>query len=62
VLNNAFVNRNVPVPLRVQAIGDTIIYFDTKHGVALWDGSDWTWIEIPKELLTRDFKGLIPLP
>ncbi|TWB09252.1 hypothetical protein FBZ99_11542 [Rhizobium sp. ERR 1071] len=62
VLDNAFVNRNVPVPLRVQAIGDRIIYFDAKHGVAHWDGDSWTWIQIPKELLKRDFQGLIPLP
>ena len=62
VLNNAFINRNVPVPLRVQAVDNRITYFDAKHGVAHWDGNSWNWTEIPKELLKRDFKGLISLP
>ena len=62
VLNNALINRNVPVPLRVQAVDNRITYFDAKHGVAHWDGNSWNWTEIPKELFKRDFKGLISLP
>lgn len=58
VLNASSINQNVPDPLKIQAFGDRLIYFDRKHGVALWDGRRWMWIEIPPELLNREFKGL----
>jgi hypothetical protein len=57
-LNSPWINGNVPTPLKNQAFGDTLIYFDRKHGVARWDGSAWTWFELPRELLERDFKRL----
>ena len=47
------VNKNVPNPLKVQAIGDTLYYFDRKHGVQTYDGAEWTAIEIPAALLKR---------
>ena len=53
-----FVNRNVPTPLKVQAVGDLLFYFDYKHGVHRFDGENWEQIVIPPELLERDFKGL----
>ncbi|ANL69596.1 hypothetical protein AMC82_PD00637 (plasmid) [Rhizobium phaseoli] len=52
------INRNIPNPLKVQAVDDVLYYFDTKHGVQTFDGERWTEIEIPHELLERDFKGL----
>lgn len=53
-----FINKNVPTPLKVQAIDDVMFYFDYKHGVHRWDGENWEEIVIPPELLKRDFKGL----
>lgn len=52
------INRNVPTPLRIQGLADMLMYFDYKHGVCRWDGKTWDWIDIPKELLERDFRGL----
>lgn len=54
------INRNIPTPIKVQAVDDILYYFDAKHGVHSFDGEDWTEIEIPSELLQRDFKGLPP--
>lgn len=56
VMNSPSINQNVPVPLKIQAFGNMLVYFDRKHGVARWDGTDWKWVEIPPELLERDFK------
>ncbi|MBB4217795.1 hypothetical protein FHT79_005013 [Rhizobium sp. BK212] len=56
------INRNIPNPLKVQAVDDVLYYFDSKHGVHTFDGDRWTEIEIPPELLERDFKGLPPKP
>lgn len=47
------VNKNVPNPLKVQAIGDTLYYFDRKHGVQIYDGAEWKSITIPAGLLKR---------
>jgi hypothetical protein len=58
VLNSSSWNKNVPVPLAIQAFGDTLIYFDRKHGVARLNGDRWVWAEIPPALLERDFIGL----
>lgn len=52
------INQNVPNPLRVQAIGDVLMYFDRKHGICRWDGNIWDWVEIPAGLLEREFRGL----
>ncbi|WP_274354344.1 hypothetical protein [Roseinatronobacter alkalisoli] len=60
-LNDPFLNRNTPTPLRIQTVGDVMFYFDYKHGVCRWDGKTWDWIDIPPALLERDFKGL-PTP
>lgn len=57
-LNSRSINQNVPVPLKIQTFGNTLIYFDRKHGVASWDGNRWNWIAIPSELLEREFRGL----
>lgn len=57
VLNSPSINQNVPVPLKIQAFGDTLVYFDRKHGVARWNGEQWAWVEMPPELLERDFGG-----
>lgn len=57
-LGSPSINDNVPTPLKIQAFGNTLVYFDRKHGVSRWDGSRWTWFELPRELLERDFKGL----
>ena len=54
------INRNIPNPLKVQAVDDVLYYFDSKHGVHTFDGDRWTDIEIPPELLERDFKGVPP--
>ncbi|MEO3999633.1 hypothetical protein [Mesorhizobium sp. CAU 1732] len=51
------INPNVPVPLKVQAVADVLYYFDAKHGVQIRDGSGWRGIQIPHELLEREFKG-----
>ncbi|MGO8073127.1 hypothetical protein AB9F41_11515, partial [Rhizobium leguminosarum] len=56
------INRNIPNPLKVQAVDNDLYYFDSKHGVHTFDGDRWTEIEIPPELLERDFKGLSPKP
>jgi hypothetical protein len=50
--------RAPPTPLKVQAFESTLVYFDVKQGVHRFDGSTWTKIEIPSELLQRSFKGL----
>ena len=55
-----FINRNVPTPLKVQAVDDVLFYFDYKHGVHRYDGENWEEIVIPPELLEREFKGLPP--
>jgi hypothetical protein len=52
------INRNIPNPVKVQAVEDILYYFDSKHGVHTFDGDSWTEIEIPPELLEREFKGL----
>lgn len=52
------VNKNVPNPVKVQAVDDILFYFDSKHGIHTFDGGHWTQIEIPPELLEREFKGL----
>lgn len=52
------INRNVPTPFSVQGVDGALMYFDYKHGVCRWDGETWDWIDIPQELLVRDFKGL----
>lgn len=57
-LNSQSINDNVPTPLKIQAFGSTLVYFDRKHGVARWDGARWEWFELPPELLERHFKGL----
>ncbi|OWV80475.1 hypothetical protein ATY78_07255 [Rhizobium sp. R635] len=54
------INRNIPNPLKVHAVDDVLYYFDFKHGVHTFDGDRWTEIEIPPELLERDFNGLPP--
>lgn len=56
------INRNIPNPLKVQAVDGVLYYFDTKHGVHTFDGERWTEIEIPPELLEREFKGLSSKP
>jgi hypothetical protein len=50
---NPTINKNVPNPLKVQAIGNTLYYFDKKHGVQTFDGNEWTAITIPAALLKR---------
>ena len=50
--------RAPPNPFKVQAFDRTLIYFDYKQGVHRYDGSAWTRIDIPPELLQRQFKGL----
>lgn len=57
-LNLPEINRNTPNPLRIQGVGDILIYFDLKHGVCRWDGETWDWVDIPDALLEREFKGL----
>lgn len=57
-LNTPNINRNTPGPLKLQSLGDIIMYFDYKHGVCRWDGNVWDWVDIPEGLLARDFKGL----
>lgn len=52
------INKNVPNPVKVQAVDDILFYFDSKHGVQTFDGREWTEIEIPAELLERKFKGI----
>ena len=47
-----------PNPFRVQAIGDMMFYFDYKQGVHRYDGTTWTPIPIPLDLLKRTFTGL----
>ncbi len=51
------INNGIPTPLGLQAIDEVMFYFDYKHGVCRWDGETWDWIDIPQELLVRDFKG-----
>jgi hypothetical protein len=52
------INKGVPTPLKVQVVDGVMFYFDYKHGVCRWDGESWDWIDIPPELLKRDFTGL----
>jgi hypothetical protein len=54
------INQNTPTPIKVQAVDDILYYFDAKHGVHSFDGDRWTEIEIPPELLRREFKGQPP--
>ncbi|PDT80130.1 hypothetical protein [Sinorhizobium sp. BJ1] len=54
------INRNIPNPIKIQAVDDVLYYFDSKHGVHSFDGNRWTEIEVPSELLEREFKGLPP--
>ncbi len=56
------VNKNIPTPIKVQTVDDMLYYFDAKHGVHSFDGERWTEIDIPSELLQRDFKGLSSKP
>ncbi|WP_411237220.1 hypothetical protein [Marivita sp. S0852] len=58
-LNDPFRNRDTPAPMKVQAVGDIMFYFDHKHGVCRWDGQTWDWIYVPPELLEQDFSGLL---
>lgn len=61
-LNDPFRNQNTPTPMKLQTVGTgddaVMFYFDYKHGVCRWDGETWDWIDIPPELLKREFKGL----
>ncbi|MBB3953044.1 hypothetical protein [Aureimonas jatrophae] len=50
------VDSGVPSPLKVQAVGDFLFYFDAKHGVRLWDGDSWEAVRVPPELLRREFR------
>ncbi|WP_299971756.1 hypothetical protein [uncultured Roseobacter sp.] len=52
------INGGVPNPMALQTVGDTMFYFDYKHGVCRWDGTTWDWVDIPPELLEREFSGL----
>lgn len=52
------INKSIPTPLKVQAVDDTLYYFDSKHGVYTFNGRDWTAIDVPRELLQREFRGL----
>lgn len=47
------INKNVPNPLSVQTVGNTLYFFDRKHGVQTFDGAEWTAIPIPATLLKR---------
>lgn len=58
-LNDPFRNRNTPTPIKLQTVGGVLFYFDYKLGVCRWDGRSWDWINIPEELLERDFKELM---
>ncbi|MGV1755265.1 hypothetical protein [Agrobacterium sp. CG674] len=51
------INKSIPTPLKVQAVGDILYYFDSKHGIQTFDGNDWKAVEVPQELLEREFKG-----
>ena len=61
-LNDPSINQNTPTPMKLQTVGEgdgaVMFYFDYKHGVCRWDGESWDWIEIPPELLEREFSGL----
>ena len=51
--------KGVPLPLKIQAFGDEMVYVDYNLGIYIWDGEDeWTHIPIPSEILERDFKGV----
>lgn len=52
------INGGVPNPMALQTVDDMMFYFDYKHGVCRWDGKTWDWIDIPEELLEREFAGL----
>ncbi|UXT44574.1 hypothetical protein FY137_22940 [Agrobacterium tumefaciens] len=52
------INKNVPTPVKVQAVDDILYYFDSKHGIHTFDGDRWRQIEVPPALLAREFKGL----
>ncbi len=47
------INKDVPTPLKVQSVGNTLYYFDSKHGIQTFDGTDWSPIEVPQKLLER---------
>lgn len=47
------INKNVPNPLKIQTVRNTLYYFDRKHGVQIFDGADWIAIDIPAALLKR---------
>lgn len=52
------INNGVPTPVALAGYPEGMLYFDYKHGVCKWDGTNWDWLEIPSELLQRNFKGL----
>ncbi len=47
-----------PTPFKVQAIDNTLFYFDYKQGIHRFDGTSWEVVPVPPELLQRNFKGL----
>ena len=51
---------SVPTPVKVQAVGDVMFYFDYANHIHRWDGKDWEEIVIPPQLLERQFRGLAP--
>jgi hypothetical protein len=51
---------SVPTPLKVQAVGDVMFYFDYANHIHRWDGENWEEIVIPPRLLERQFRGLPP--
>lgn len=57
-LSSPETNRNVPTPLKIQSVGDMMMYFDYKHGICRWNGKIWDWVDIPKTLFKRNFNGL----
>ena len=54
---DAAINGGVPTPLKLQTVGDVMVYFDYKRGVCRWDGETWDWVDFPPGLLDREFKG-----
>ncbi|MBB5864453.1 hypothetical protein [Xanthomonas sp. 3058] len=51
------INDGIPNPVKVQAVDEILFYFDSKHGIQTFDGSAWTAIDIPAELLEQDVAG-----
>lgn len=47
------INKNVPNPLKIQTVGNTLYYFDGKHGVQIFNGAGWIAIDIPIAPLKR---------